>query len=438
MKKKIKGEKRSYRRKNYQAPRGMRDVFATEWYWFDKFLTSAKKISEFYGFQRIETPILENAAIFDKGVGSETEMIAKQMYTLKTKEEGEMLALRPEGTAAVARAYIEQSMFNQPQPVKLYYFGPFFRHEKPQSGRFRQFYQFGLEIIGEGDAANDVEIILVTKLILENIGLKGIHFKINSIGCLDCRPVYIRLLKKHFRSRMNNLCSDCRRRLNFNPLRVLDCKNEKCFLLTNNAPSAVDYLCENCHNHFKEVLEILDYLNIFYSLDNRLVRGIDYYTKTVFEVFADSEKKSLALGGGGRYDGLIKLLGGLERPAVGVALGVERIIEILKEGSKEEKIFAVPKVFLAQLGDLAKKESFRLLEKLRKENIFTVASLGKDSLKAQLKNADRLKVKYALILGQKETLDGMIILRDMNSGIQELVSLEKIVEVLKKQLKLSD
>lgn len=428
-----KNKKISTKKECYQTPRGTRDLFADDWKWFDKFFISAKKISEFYGFQRIETPILENAAIFSKGVGLETEVILQQMYTLKTKKENEMLALRPEGTASVIRSYIEHSMFNNPQPIKLYYFGPFFRHERPQQGRFRQFYQFGLEIIGEEDSANDVEAIFIIKLILENLGLNNICFKINSIGCPDCRPAYIRLLKKYFNSHSKKLCADCRRRLRFNPLRILDCKNEKCFAYAQNELSFLDNLCENCNSHFKKVLELLDHLNIVYFLDNKLVRGFDYYTKTVFEVFIEKEEKALALGGGGRYDGLVKTLGGPERAAIGVALGVDRITDVLKNKLNNKKNIT-PDVYLAQLGDLAKKESFLLLEKLRKENILTAASLGKDSLKSQLKNADRLKIKYALILGQQEVLDGMIILRDMSSGVQETVPLDKIINVLIKYL----
>jgi histidyl-tRNA synthetase len=423
-------------KKTVQTLRGMKDVLAKDWFYYDLILNNAKKIFEFYNFQRIETPILEKAELFEKGVGEKTDVIEKEMYILKAKENKELLALRPEGTASIVRSYIEKGMFNLTQPVKFYYFGPFFRHEKPQAGRYRQFYQLGAEMIGGGDVVADAEIILLSKLFLENLGFskKNIFLLINSIGCPNCRPLYIKELKKYYKKLDKQICSDCRRRIKENPLRVLDCKNEKCSLVKQGAPPILDYLCPECRDHFKALLELLDYLNIPYILDKTLVRGLDYYTKTVFEFCLENETGRISLGGGGRYDELTETIGGIKKPAVGVAFGVERLMqEMVRQGKKFKP--TVPKVFLVQIGEAAQKMSFKILEQFRKEKILLGENLGKENLKSQLKIADRLGVKYVLILGQQEVLDGMIILKDMNSGLQELIPWEKIVSEVKKRLK---
>jgi len=424
-------------RKSFQILRGMKDILAEEWLYYDLILHQAKKIFEFYNFKRIETPLLEKAELFTKGVGKKTEIVEKEMYFLRTKENKEFLALRPEGTASIVRAYIEKGMFNLPQPVKLYYFGSFFRHEKPQAGRYRQFYQLGAEIIGEDDIASDVEIIILSKIFLESLGFpkKNIYLLFNSIGCSKCRATYIREIKKYYRKFNRQICSDCRRRLKENPLRVLDCKNEKCCLLKEGVPSIFDYLCSECGNHFKSLLEYLDYLNIPYILDKTLVRGLDYYTKTVFEFCLDDEKSKISLGGGGRYDKLAEIIGGIKKPGVGVAFGVERLMQEMIQGGKKFKS-TKPELFLVQIGEAAKKMSFKILEQFRKENILLGENLGKENLRSQLKNADRLGVKYVLILGQQEVLDGMIILKDMNSGLQESIPLDKIISEVKKRLKI--
>ena len=424
------------KKKSFQAIRGMKDILAKDWLYYDYILSNTKKIFEFHGFERIETPILEKADLFSKGIGEDTDIIGKEMYVLRTKENEELLALRPEGTASVVRAYIEKGMANLSQPVKLYYFGLFFRHEKPQYGRYRQFYQLGAEMIGEFSSASDVEILIASKVFLESLGFKqkDICLSLNSIGCSKCRPVYIRELKKYYKQYSTQICADCRRRIKENPLRVLDCKNEKCSSIKDGAPIFLDYLCPECHNHFKSVLELLDYLGIYYTLDKTLVRGFDYYTKTVFEFSLGNEEKGIALAGGGRYDKLVELLGGTCKPAVGVAFGVERLInQIVKNG--KELIVPKPKIFLVQIGDAAKKQSFKLLEQFRKENIFLGENLGKESLRAQLAAANKLNVDYVLMLGQEEVLNGMIILKDMNSGLQELIPLEKITDEVKKRLK---
>jgi len=443
---KQKVEKRRYQRKAFQSARGMRDILPADYVYYEYVLQQAKKIFNFYGFKRMEPPILEKKELFIKGVGSNTEIIEKEMYILKTKGEGETLALRPEYTAGIVRSYVENGMFNWAQPVKLYSFGPVFRHEKPQAGRFRQFYQLNLEAIGEEDPVIDVEVILAAKAFLESLGFKSsqLRLKINSIGCSICRPGYIKALKKYYSKHLKDICVFCRKRFKDNPLRLLDCKNEKCQSFQEGAPFSLDYLCPDCREHFKKVLEVLDSLDVPYILDKTLVRGLDYYTKTVFEFFVVeehkdeegkiNEEKTLALAGGGRYDDLIKTFGGPEKPAVGVAFGVERLISLLKK--REKKIvLSQPSVFLVQIGDTAQRKALSILEEFRRENIVLAENLGKSSLRAQLKNADKLNVRYALILGQKEVLDGMIILRDMRSGVQELIPLTSVISVVKKYLR---
>ncbi|MGE4554676.1 MAG: histidine--tRNA ligase [Candidatus Paceibacterota bacterium] len=419
-----------------QTPRGMKDILPEDYLWWQWFFEKSRKVLEYYGFSRIETPILEKADLFLKGHGKNSELVQKEMYTLKTKKESELLVLRPEGTAPVARAYLQHGLFNLPQPVKLYYFGPFFRHEKPQKGRYRQFYQLGYEIIGEKKPILDAEIILVGKAILTEIGFKNkeIQIILNSIGCAKCRKKYLQVLKKFYRPLLKKVCSECRIRYQRNPLRMLDCKSSKCQGIKEKVPSFLDYLCDECSSHFREVLKHLDNLGIDYYLDKTLVRGLDYYTNTVIEFTLESHKKELAIGGGGRYDNLIKTLGRIDKPALGIAFGVERIIEILK--SRKLKIEnEKPEIFLIQIGLQAKEEALKLLEKFRKENISVLANLAKDNLKDQLKLADKLGVNFCLILGQQEINDGMIILKDMVSGIQENLPLERIEEEIKKRLK---
>ncbi|MGC8651092.1 MAG: histidine--tRNA ligase [Minisyncoccia bacterium] len=428
--------KRVNKRHLLQTPRGMKDILPEDFPYYNYILGTAEKTLKFYGFQRFEPPILEKAELYNKGIGNETDIVEKEMYTLKTKEEGEFLALRPEYTAGVVRAYVENGMFNWPQPVKLFSFGPNFRHEKPQAGRYRQFYQLNLEAIGDASPALDAEIIIASRVFLENLGFSQneLEVHLNSIGCNRCRAIYLRALVKYYYQHEKEICKDCQKRLKTNPLRVLDCKNSQCQKVKEGAPSFVDYLCNDCKTHFKTVLDVLDYVGVSYVLDKTLVRGLDYYSRTVFEIKTKNKENTLSLAGGGRYDYLVKLLGGLDRPAVGVAFGVERLMEELKLKKIKLEINK-PQVFVVQIGDAAKKQAFALLEHLRKANILAESNLEKDGINTQMKNADRLKVPYALILGQEEMINGMIILKEMTSGLQETIPLGKIVEELKKRLK---
>jgi len=419
----------------FRAPTGMHDLLPEDQIFFQKVYTIAGHIANFYGFKRIDTPIVETAELFSKGIGMSTDIVEKQMYVFRSKG-GDYLALRPEFTAGIVRSYLEHGMFNLPQPLKFYSSGPLFRYEHPQAGRFRQFHQINFEVFGEASPVIDAQIIQIFYNILRELKFKNLIIEINSIGDSQCRPYYKKLLVSYLRSRESSLCSDCRRRLRYNPLRVLDCKEEKCQPVKAQAPQIVDHLCEECKSHFKEVLEFLDEVELPYRLNPYLVRGLDYYTKTVFEIFEDSEEgqRQGSLVGGGRFDALVKLLGGKDTPACGGAAGVERIVGTMKERAKKEVVQPLPtKIFLTQLGELAKRRSLKLFEDFRKAKIPVAESFGKDSLKTQLRTADKLGVSYALILGQKEALEGTIIIRDMKSGKQETVKLEKVVKEMQKK-----
>jgi len=411
----------------------MHDILPEDQKYLKVINNKIEEIAGFYGFAKIDTPFVEQAELFSKGLGFSTDVVQKQMYSFRTKG-GDLLTLRPEGTAPVVRAYIENGMFNLPQPVKLFYFGPFFRYENPQAGRYRQFWQFGFEVLGEEGSVMDAQIVQIFYNILKELGLKNLIVEINSIGDSQCRPYYKKLLASYLRSREQLLCSDCRRRLKENPLRVLDCKEEECQPIKEQAPQTVDHLCEECHNHFKEVLEFLEEIELPYRLNPHLVRGLDYYTKTVFEIFEEGESV-VALVGGGRYDSLVKLLGGAETPAVGAAAGVERIIQVMKERNIKLPKVVEPRIFLAQLGSLAKRKSLKLFEEFRCAKVPLAELLGRDSLKTQLNRADRLGAEYTLILGQKEALEDTIIMRNMQSGRQDTIKLGKIVEVVKEKLR---
>ena len=424
------------KKKGYQTPTGTHDILSEDQFYFQKIYNISESIAEFYNFKKITTPILEEAELFSRGIGLGTDIVEKQMYIFRTKG-GDWLALRPEGTAPIVRAFIQHGMYNLPQPVKLWAFGPYFRYEHPQAGRYRQFHQFSFEIIGEQSSVIDSQIIQIFYSILKELRFKNLIIEINSIGDSQCRPYYKKLLVNYLKYRQDALCLDCRRRIKENPLRILDCKEEKCQRIKSQAPQIIDHLCQECHTHFKEVLEFLDELELPYRLNPYLVRGLDYYTKTTFEIFEDSEegKQQGALVGGGRYDNLSKLLSGKDNPGMGGAGGIERIINLMK--IKTRKSFSPPSanIFLAQLGNLAKRKSLKLFEEFRKAKIPTAESFSRDSLKAQLKFADRLGARYSLILGQKEALEGTIIVRDMKSGTQEIVKLEKVVKEMKKRAK---
>jgi len=419
----------------FQSLSGMHDIFGEEQKYLQKIYKVVENIADFYNFKKIETPILEPTDLFSKGIGLTTDIVTKQMYTFRTKG-GDLVSLRPEYTASIVRSYIEKGMHTLPRPVKLWHFGPCYRYERPQAGRFKQFYQFGFEVLGKKSPVIDAQIIKICYNILEELGLKNLTCEINSIGDEGCRPYFKKALVSYLKTKKTALCKNCRKRLKENPLRILDCKEEKCQRVINQAPQTVDYLCEECHDHFKKVLEFLDELTIPYQLNTHLVRGLDYYTKTVFEIIGKGEesKKIGSLIGGGRYDALVKLLGGKDTPACGAAGGVERIINLMKAENIKIPKAPAKSVFLAQLGDLAKKKGLKLFEQLRKSKIKVAEDFSRDSLKTQLQIADRLHTRYVLIFGQKEALENTILIRDMEKGTQKTIELKNLVKEIKKRL----
>jgi histidyl-tRNA synthetase len=419
--------------KKIQSLSGTHDIFGLQYDYFEKMREVVVKNAKIYGFSGIETPIIEDTDVFTRGIGQLTDVVEKEMYSFKTKG-GDNVSLRPEGTAPIMRSFIEHGLYTKPQPVKFFYFAPFFRYERPQAGRYRQFWQFGFETIGKKGAALDAQIIILTYNILKELGIKGVTIEINNMGEEKCRDDFKKELKKHLKKESSLLCADCKRRMDKNPLRTLDCK--KCLQVKERAPQIIDYICKNCREEFKQTLEFLDEVGIPYDLNPFLVRGLDYYTGTVYEFFAKQkdEETPPALGGGGRYDGLSVLLGDEERPGTGAAVGIERVILLMKENGIETKK-EFPDVFIAQLGDLAKKKSLRLFEDLKKEGIFVTESFGQDSLKSQIGRADKMQVKITLIIGKEEAVEDRVIVRDMASGEQEKIKTSEAVKEIKKRLK---
>ncbi len=420
----------------FQTPTGMHDILPEDQAYYQKLFDVIKKTFDFYDYSRIETPILEDVELFNRSVGAGTDIIDKEMFLLKTKG-GDSLVMRPEGTAPVMRSYFQNGMVSLPQPVKLWYYGPYFRYEKPQAGRYRQFHQFGSEIIGDDDPFFDVQTILIPYNILEDLKIKDLIVRINSIGDEECRGEYKKVLTKYIKSKKNKLCKDCQNRSSTNVLRVLDCKNEQCREIISQAPQTMDYLCDGCRSHLKEVLEYLDELKIPYILDPFLVRGLDYYTRTVFEIEAQDSGngRQEALSGGGRYDILGKAIAGEIIPACGMAVGVERVIQKMKDSGVDISHKKEPHVFLAQIGPMAKKRGLAIIEEFRKANMKIAECFNKDSLKLQLAKANKMKIKNVIIIGQKETIQNTAIIRNMETGKQVEVSQEDIIKEIKKTIK---
>lgn len=420
-----------------QLLKGFKDILPEEQKYWQYISRVVEKVASQYGFLKIETPVLEETSLFVRTVGKETDVVSKQMYSF-IDQGGDNVSLRPEGTAPIVRAFIEHGMLNMPQPVKLYYEEPMFRRENPQAGRYRQFHQFGFEVLGGGGPVVDAQLILIAFNICQEIGFKSdaLTIQINSIGCETCRGEYKKELISYYKTKRRFLCSDCKRRLVKNPLRLLDCKVEGCAALKQDAPQILDWIDDECKAHFMGVLEFLDALEVSYVLNPHLVRGLDYYSRTVFEVWMaqKGDTGQIALGSGGRYDQLIETLGGIPTPASGFAFGIERVMLHMKSQEVKFKEKKIPDIFVAQIGQQAKVRAMKLFETLRNEGILAYENFSKDSLKAQLENANRLKVKYAIIIGQKEVLDGTVLVRDMEAGVQEIINYEKVTAEIKKKL----
>ncbi len=422
--------------KTPQLLRGFRDIMPEEEVYWQRVEEVMSRIAQDYSFTRIRLPILEQTKLFERSVGRGTDIVEKEMFTFVDPGENKV-TLRPEATASACRAYIEHGMVDRPQPVKMWYEGPMFRHDRPQAGRYRQFWQFGLEAIGSAEPIIDAQIIIMCYQILKELGLEVV-FQINSIGSPEIRREYEMELVAYFKQFRKQLSDTDKKRLTKNPLRLLDSKDEGMEELKIDAPQIVDWLDDNSKEHFMKVLEYLDEMEVPYELNPFLVRGLDYYNKTVFEIMPTKfeGKTANAIGGGGRYDGLIELLGGREgTPAMGMAMGIERIVLAMKHQEVELPNAREVQVFFCQLGDAARRTGLRIFDEFRKAGVVTAEAFGKGSLKAQLELADKQGARVALILGQKEVLDGTIIIRDMESGGQEIVDSAKVVQLVQKMLK---
>ncbi len=429
--------------KNIQSARGTRDILPEDQVYWD-FLSNVieKKVSAF-GFDKITLPIFEDSSIFTRAIGNTTDIVEKELFGLsrlsnlvKDDEDKAQLALRPEGTAGAVRAYLEHGMASWTQPVRLWYQGPMFRYERPQKGRYREFRQLGVELIGEGSPASDALVILLLWEILVDLGLKDkVIIDINSLGDKNCRARIKQTLTQYFTKFKKNLCTDCQRRLETNPLRLLDCKEASCQPIKAGAPQIVDLLDDECKQHFQSVLEYLDELNIPYDLNRYLVRGLDYYTRTAFEVreIGDNRRQS-SLGGGGRYDELIGFYSQKETPAVGFALGLDRLIDLIKTNNIKLPSPKKPDVCIIQIGDIARRFALCLVQEITRAGYNVVTTPGKDSLKGQMRVANKAQAKVALIIGQKEALDKSVIIKDLEDGSQETITQKNLIKRLKEKL----
>ena len=413
----------------YRAPRGTSDILPQEQAYWRYIEQKAANVCQLYGYGRIDVPAFEETGLFSRSIGEGTDIVEKEMYTFEDKG-GNEITLRPEGTAPVCRAYLEHGMHNLPQPVKLYYIASIFRYERPQAGRYRQHYQFGGEAIGEDDPALDAEVIDMAWQFFSSLKLGNLSLILNSIGCKKCRPQYLSALKAYYTEHTQELCADCKTRLKRNPLRLLDCKQPQCQQLASSAPKSIDHLCPQCEEHFNRLKRYLGLLGLPFELNHRLVRGLDYYTRTVFEIQPEKEGAQSTLGGGGRYDDLIEELGGKPTPAMGFATGMERIILNLKKQGVAIPTLPRPQVFLAYIGDEARDEAIKQAAKLRREGFSVIMAAGNKSLKAQLRQANNLDVNYAVIIGEQEIKDGTAILRDMTTSEQKTVPLPQLQGLL--------
>ncbi len=412
----------------YQTPKGVHDILPDDHLYFSFVKKVVRHHCRRAGFRRISTPIFENVEVFTRSIGDSSDIVEKEMFLFESKS-GKKFALKPEGTAGVVRAYIEHGMSQLPKPVEFYYIDPFFRYNRPQKGRYRQFHQFGIEVLGESDPAIDAQVIYITHRINQDLGIADrLTLQLNTIGSSEDRARFREDLVNYYTGKERSLCNDCKRRLIDNPIRLLDCKEEDCQILASMSPKLESVMSRESIDHFELVKEYLDELGVKYELNPTLVRGLDYYTHTVYEFWSRKEGAQNSIGGGGRYDGLVELLGGQPTPAIGYAAGIERIIDYMKEAGIRPPNKDKVAIFVAQLGLVAKKKSLPLINQLRDKGINTVGAVGKSSMKGQMSLADKMNARYSLILGQIEVREGTIILRNMERGSQETVPFDGIVD----------
>jgi histidyl-tRNA synthetase len=416
--------------RRYNAPRGTADIRPEDQKYWRYVSERAFKLCELWGYKRLDNPVFEDADLFVRSIGEGTDIVEKETYTFQDKGGG-FLTLRPEGTAPVCRAYLEHGMFNLPQPVRLYYYAPCFRYERPQSGRYRQFQQFGIEALGDGSPEVDAEVVAFSWAFINTLGLKGFVIHINSIGDHNCRPGYIEKLKEYYGQHIASLCDDCKARLQRAPLRLLDCKRDSCRDFVGGAPRSVDSLCPECRQHWDKFLAYLEALAMPYEINPHLVRGLDYYTRTVFEILPQGGGAQSTVLGGGRYDGLIEELGGQPTPGTGFASGIERLVLNIKEQGIPVPDDPHP-VVIAHMGDEALKQAMLLVQRLTQEGIATLVAPSTRSLRAQMRYASASDARYVVILGEDEMRKGTATVRDMSAGEQHEVPLAQLASHLKR------
>jgi len=417
----------------YTAPRGTLDVLPQDQPYWRYVIERAHYIAHLYGFEQISVPMFEETELFVRGVGEGTDIVDKEIYNFQDKG-GNDIALRPEFTAGIMRAFIEHGMHVLPKPVKLYAIGPIFRYERPQAGRYRQHTQFNVEALGEQDPALDVEVMEIARHLYADLGFGNLGFQINSTGCPVCRPGYVSLLVDYYRGHEDEICEDCKRRMERNPLRMLDCKDERCQPIIARAPHFADYLCDECAAHFEMLQGHLKALDRPFTINHRLVRGLDYYTKTVFEVWAEGIGAQASVCGGGRYDGLIEELGGPPTPGIGFGSGIERIILVMQAQGVQVPVLPKSQVLIAPLGEEAKSLSVRLLADLRANDVAALLSFGDRSLRARLRQAGKENVRYAVIIGQQEMQEGRVVVRNMQDREQTSLAMAELIDWLKGSL----
>mgnify|MGYP000050036208 FL=1 len=416
-----------------KKPRGTEDILPNDSKIWRLIENTAHEICAKYGYKEIRTPVFEDTSLFSRGVGDTTDVVQREMYTFNDKG-GRSITLRPEGTASLVRSYIENSLYANPQPTKLYYLISCYRYEKPQSGRLREFHQFGLECFGSDSSATDAEIITLAFDFFKTLGVKDLSLNLNSIGCEKCKPKYNEELKKYFSSHIDKLCDTCKDRLEKNPMRIIDCKSPVCQEVCADAPRMIDYLCEDCDSHFNQLTSYLDKLNIKYAIDPNIVRGLDYYTKTVFEITSDALGAQSTVCGGGRYNGLVEELGGKPTPGIGFAMGIERLILILKSQGIELGESLGPNIFVASIGDNASLTAQKLVYDLRNKGLWAERDLCDRSVKAQMKYANKLGACYSIVIGDDEVLNNKASLKNMGTGEETVVELscDSIYNIIKK------
>ena len=414
----------------FKAPRGTADILSGEQPYWRYVVAKAEELCCLYGYERIDTPTFEDTGVFER-TNPGTDIVEKEMYTFEDRG-GNLMTLRPEGTAPVCRAYIEHGMHSLPQPVKLYYFASIFRYERPQAGRYREHHQFGLEALGDGDPAVDAEVIDLAWQLCARLGLRNLSLIINSIGDPTCRPAYIEVLRAYYADKVDRLCPDCRQRLVRNPLRLLDCKEPTCRPVAEAAPRSIDHLCAECREHFERLETYLNALGLPYIISHRLVRGLDYYTRTVFEIQPQEEGAQNTIAAGGRYDGLIEQLGGRPTPGIGFATGIERLVLNLKRQSVPVPEERRPEVYVAYLGDEAKEVAVKVTATLRQGGLQAVMFFGGRSLKAQMRHANSLNAGKVIVIGEEELRTGLAQVRDMATGEQRAILMPELVHELRR------